>query len=73
MWWKEVIHNHEMDFPPVGQLYTMETIKARKESVRVVFDMFIIVLEGLEEEFMFGVADSFDDEPVVTREVEEGA
>ena len=39
--------------------------------MRVTFDMGMIFLEDRQQELGFGVTDSFDDESVVARKVEE--
>lgn len=41
--------------------------------MRVVLHMYMIVLEDRADELVFRVVDGLDDEPVVAREVEEGA
>lgn len=61
-----------MDFLPTRKFNAVKTIKARKEGVWVVLDMFVIVLEGLEEELVLGVVNGFNDKSVVAREVEKG-
>lgn len=41
--------------------------------MRVVLDVKVIVLQNRSQKFVLGVVDSFNDEAVVTREVEEGS
>jgi hypothetical protein len=39
--------------------------------VRVVHDMLVVLLQHAPEEYVLGMVDRLDDEPVVPREVEE--
>lgn len=38
--------------------------------MRIVLDMVVISFESLEQEFMFGMTNGFDDETVVSGEIE---
>ena len=62
-----------MDLASVGYLYAMQAVKLGKESVRVLLDVCVVVLEYLPKEFMLGVVDGFDDVLVVAGEIEEAA
>ena len=39
----------------------------------VIFDMFIILLENASKELVFGMMNSFDDKPIITREIKKGS
>ena len=41
--------------------------------MRVSLDMLVVLWEDLSQEFVFSMMDGLDDEPVISREVEEGA
>jgi hypothetical protein len=71
MRWEEIVHNNEMDLSASGQFDTMQTIESREECMGISLDMFMIIFEDRSEEFVFGMSDGFDDESVVSREVEE--
>lgn len=68
---EEVVHNHEMNLPPPRQLDPMQSVEARKERVRVLLDVLVVLLEDLAQELVLRVSDRLDDEPVIAREVEE--
>ena len=57
----------------MGKLDTMKTIETRQKGMWVFLDMGVISVEDLPQEFMLVVVDGLDDEPVISREVEEGA
>lgn len=61
-----------MDFTAPGKLYAVKAVEAREESVRVGFDVIVVLPEDTQEEEMLGVVDGFNDEAVVTGKVEEG-
>ena len=62
-----------MDLSAVRKFDTMKAIEPRDERMGVTFDVRMIFLEDRQEEFGFGVANGFDDESIVAREVEEGS
>ena len=41
---KQIVHDHEMDFPPSGKFHTMEAVESGQQGVRVALDMCVIVL-----------------------------
>jgi len=41
--------------------------------MRVLHDVFVVLLQDLPQEFVFGMSNRFDDEPIISREVEEGS
>ena len=65
-----VIHNHEIDLPPPGQLHAVQSIEVRQQCVRVVLHVHVVVFQDGEEEFVPRVLDGFDDEAVIAGEVE---
>lgn len=71
MRWEQVVHDDEMDFPAIWNFYPMKTVELRKQSIGIVLDMVIVILEYPTQEFVFAVMDCLDDILVVAREVEE--
>lgn len=41
--------------------------------MRVLLDMFMILLQNLSQEFVFGVSDRLDNESIISGEIEEGS
>jgi len=69
---EQVIHDHEMDLLPLGQLHAVQPIETRQRCVWIVPHMRVVVFQDGEKEFVLRVPDGFDDEAVVAGEVEEG-
>jgi hypothetical protein len=70
MGWEQVIHDHEMDLPPLGQLHVVQLIEVQQQCVRLVLHMCVVVIQDEEEAFVLRVSDGFDDEAVIAGEVE---
>lgn len=70
---KQVVHDDEVNFSPVRNLNSVETVKLTEKCVRILLDVGIIVSEDFAEEFVFSVMNGFDDVFVVSREIEEAA
>ena len=62
-----------MDLASVGYLYTVQTVELGEESVGVLLDMVVVVLENLPQELVLSVVNGFDDVLVITREIEKAA
>lgn len=54
------------------ELDPMQTIESRNESIRIVENMLVVILEDSAKELVLGMRDCFDDESIVSRKVEEG-
>lgn len=61
-----------MDLPAAGQFDTMKAVEARQQCVRIALDVLVVLLEDRPEEFVFGMRDGLDDEPIIAGKVEEG-
>lgn len=70
---KEVVHDDKVNLATSRQLDAVQAIEARQERVRVLLHVLVVVLQDLAQELVLRVADRFDDEAVVAREVEERA
>lgn len=68
---EEVVHDHEVDLLPAGKLDAVQSVKPAEQCMRVRLDMFIVQGEDAPQELMLIVMDRLDDEPVISREVEE--
>lgn len=55
-----------MDLSSPGQLDPVQAIKSGEESMRVILDVLMIVLEDRSEIFMLRVMDRLDDEAIVS-------
>ena len=51
----------------------MQAVESGEESVWIFFHVIVVVFEDRPEEFVLCVMDRLDDEPIIAREVEEGA
>lgn len=71
MRWEQVVHNDEMNLPPMRQLDPMQPIEPRQEGMRVLLDVFVVLFQDLPQELVFGMSNRLDDEPVVSREIKE--
>lgn len=71
--WEEVVHDDEVYLPAVGHLDTMETVEPRQQRVRVGLHVGMVLLQHLAQELVLAVMEGLDDEPVVSREIEERA
>ena len=60
-----------MDLSASRQFDTMQTVETREEGMGISLDVFMVIFQDRSEEFVFGMSDGFDDEPIVSREVEE--
>ena len=71
---EQVIHDHEMDLLPLGQLHVVQPIETQQwcVQIQIVPHMHVVVFQDGEEEFVLQVPDGFDDEAVVAGEVREG-
>jgi len=62
-----------MDLASIGYLDAMQAVKLGKESVWVLLDVVVVVLEDFAEELVLGVVDGLDDVLVIAGEIEEAA
>lgn len=69
---KEVVHDDEVYFAAMRQLHSVQAIKSRYESVWILQDVLVIILEDPAKELVLGVRNGLDDKSVVSGEVEEG-
>jgi hypothetical protein len=70
---KKVVHDDKVDLLSPGELDTMKTVETGKQGMGVLLDVLVILLEDAPEKLVLRVANRLDDEPVVSREVEERA
>ena len=70
--WKQIVHDNKVDFSSMRELDPMQTIESRNESIRIVENMLVVILEDSAKELVLGMRDCFDDESIVSRKVEEG-
>lgn len=71
MWREEVVHDDEVDLLAAWKFDTMQTIETREKGVRVRTHMLMVLLEDASKEGVFVGMDGLDDEPVISRKVEE--
>ena len=69
--WEEVVHDNEMDLPPICHFDPVKTIELRNQRVWVFLHMLVVFGENLPQDLMFGVVDGLDDILIVSRKVEE--
>lgn len=69
----EVVHDDKVNLSTMRQLDSVEPIEPADESVRVGFDVLMVLFEDFAQKLVLAAMDGLDDEAVVAREVEEGA
>ena len=70
---EQVVHDDEMDLPPMRQLNPMQPIKPTQQRMRIRLDMLMIILQYPPQELMLRMPYSLDDEPIVPTKVKEGS
>jgi hypothetical protein len=70
---EEVVHDNKVDLAAAWELYSVKAVESRKQRVRVVFHVVVVVFENREQELVFRVVDGFNDEAIVSGKVKEGA
>lgn len=73
MRWEEVVHDDEVDLLPVRHLDAMQAVEPGQQRMRVGLQMGVVLFQHPAEELVFAMMKGLDDEPVVSREVEERA
>lgn len=68
---EEIVHDDKVDLLAARELDAVEAVEAGEESVGVLLDVLVVLLEDAPEELVLRVANRLDNEPVVAGEVEE--
>ena len=69
---KDIVHDDEMDLATMRKFYSVKTVESTEQGVRILDDMFVVVLQDGTETIEFGGVDGVDDESIIAGEVEEG-
>ena len=65
VWWEQVVHDDEVDLLTIGHFDSVQPVELREQRVGVLFDMSVVVLQDLAQEFVLGVVNCLNDVLVV--------
>ena len=71
MWREKVVHDDEVNLASSREFDAVQAVEPAQEGMWVRLDVFVILVKDGEKELVLCRSDSFDNESVVARKVEE--
>lgn len=68
---KEIVHDDKVNLATMWQFYSMQSVKSRNEGIGVIKHVLVVLFQYFAQKLVLGMRNRFDDETIVSREIEE--